>query len=130
MLKSILLRKQYPRDVIDRTIGCFNSERLVPKAQKEEKLGKRFLKLPYVNNKCEDYALRLKNLVESDFPQVEFKMVPTPSYLGKLKNRMQRNLHRQNKENSRTRINEHMAKPSSETGKKDPSSACAEHKIK
>ena len=46
---------------------------------------KRFLKLPYPNNKYEDYAHRLKVLFNNNFPQIEFNVAfQAPMTLGKL----------------------------------------------
>ena len=46
---------------------------------------KRFLKLPYVNRKCEDYAFRLKQLVESHYTQVNFNVAfQAPMTIGKM----------------------------------------------
>ena len=46
---------------------------------------KRFLKLPYVNRMCEDYAFRLKQLVESQYTQVDFNVAfQAPMTIGKM----------------------------------------------
>ena len=65
-LKSILARNEYPPEIVDKTITKF----LAIKAQlenlskqQEEKEIKWFLKLPYVNRKCEDFAFRLGKTV-------------------------------------------------------------------
>ena len=46
---------------------------------------KRFIKLPYVNRKCEDYAFRLKQLVNKNYPQIDFNVAfQAPMTIGKL----------------------------------------------
>ena len=84
-LKIILERNEYPADVIDRSLSKFleNKARQVI-APEPEKPVKRFLKLPYVNRKCEDYAHRLKQLVKNNYPQVEFNVAfQAPMTIGK-----------------------------------------------
>ena len=44
-----------------------------------------FLKLPYVNKKCEDYAKRLKKLVSDNYWQTDFNVAfETPMNVGKM----------------------------------------------
>ena len=67
-LKIILTKNEYPIDDIDQTITKFlelKSRQETSSVATVEKL-KRFLKLPYVNRRCEDYAFRLKQLIESN----------------------------------------------------------------
>ena len=46
---------------------------------------KRFLKLPYVNRKCEDFAHRFKILVVGHFPQVDLNVAfETPATIGEM----------------------------------------------
>jgi hypothetical protein len=51
---------------------------------------KRFLKLSYVNRKCEDYAFRLKKLVKTHYKQVEFNvaLMTIGSFLFPFKNKV------------------------------------------
>ncbi len=86
-LKTILARNDYPPEIIDETIKRFVERKTrqdTPPAEPEKPV-KRFLKLPFVNTKCEDYARRLKTLVTTNYPQVEFNVAfQTPMTLGKL----------------------------------------------
>jgi len=77
-LKTILARNEYPPEVVDESIARFlkSKAREPDQLEEPEKPVKRFLKLPYVSNKCEDFAFRLKKLVEADFPQVDFNVAP------------------------------------------------------
>jgi hypothetical protein len=86
-LKLILVKNDYPTEVIDQTISKFIEKKTknnnIP-VQTVEKM-KRFLKLPYVNRKCEDFAFRLKQLVESNYTQVDFNVAfQAPMTIGKL----------------------------------------------
>jgi len=85
-LKTILERNEYPEDVIKTTLSRFMESKTRPANPVElEKPVKRFLKLPYVNSKCEDYAQRLKLLVSNNFPQVDFNVAfQAPMTVGKL----------------------------------------------
>jgi len=85
-LKTILARNEYPSEVIDESIARFlrGKAREPDQPTEPEKPVKRFLKLPYVSNKCEDFAFRLKKLVEDDFPQVDFNVAfQAPMTIGK-----------------------------------------------
>jgi hypothetical protein len=74
-LKTILLKNQYPQDIIEEEFKRFENKK--PK-QLENIEGsievKRYIVLPYSNNKCEDFARRLKKLVVSNFPLVNFNV--------------------------------------------------------
>jgi hypothetical protein len=85
-LKVILERNDYPLDIIDRTLNLFIENKAKPKLVVEGPQPlKRFLKLPYVSGKCEDYARRLKHLVNKNLPQVEFNVAfQAPMTIGKL----------------------------------------------
>jgi hypothetical protein len=53
-----------------------------PKPQKETK---RFIVLPFVNKKAEDFAVRLKSLVEESYSQVDFNVAfKSPKTIGSL----------------------------------------------
>jgi hypothetical protein len=72
-LKIILLRNEYPSEIVERSLASF----IESKTKKEIPvitISKKpiFFKLPYVSKKCEDYAFRLKNLVENNYWQTEF----------------------------------------------------------
>ena len=85
-LKVILGRNEYPPEIVERSLAEFVESKTKPNQEKvAEKTLKRFLKLPYVNRKCEDYALRLKGIVEENFPQVEFNVAfQAPMTIGKM----------------------------------------------
>jgi len=86
-LKIILARNEYPSDVVDNTIRRFleKKARVTETAKGPEKEIKRFLKLPYVGRKCEDFAFRLKRVVTDFLPQVEFNVAfQAPMTIGKL----------------------------------------------
>ena len=81
-LKTILSRNEYPADVVNNTLSLF-----LEKKSKQAKPGEpeRFLKLPYVSRKCEDFAFRLKSTVNEHFPQVEFNVAyQAPMTIGKM----------------------------------------------
>jgi hypothetical protein len=42
--------------------------------------GKRFIVLPFVNRKAEDFAVRLKALVEENYTQVDFNVAFKAQY--------------------------------------------------
>ena len=85
-LKVILARNDYPPDVVDTTISLFIEQKArQANPSKPEKETTRFLKLPYVGRKCEDFAFRLKQLVNEHFPQVEFNVAfQAPMTIGKM----------------------------------------------
>jgi len=91
-LKTILARNEFPPEVVERTLASFietkakaaSTTATAEKVAQEEKTT-RFLKLPYVNRKCEDFAHRLKSTVENFFPQVDFNVAfQAPHTIGKL----------------------------------------------
>jgi hypothetical protein len=74
-LKLILYKNNYPVDVVERAIGEFLESKASPPQQKEpETRRKRYLKLPYVGNKCDSFAHDIKKHVEHFFPTVEFNI--------------------------------------------------------
>jgi hypothetical protein len=73
-LKFILGQNDYPPDIVDTTISLFLTQRSRQANPTLEKETTRFLKLPYVSSKCEDFAFRLKALVKEHFPKVEFSL--------------------------------------------------------
>jgi hypothetical protein len=68
-LRTILARNEYPASVVECTLKRFmeKKSRVVgPNENSEDsRQTKRANKLPYVSRKCEDYAFRLKKLVET-----------------------------------------------------------------
>ena len=87
-LKTILAKNDYPPEVVEHSIKKFieNKTRIaVPEHLEDPVKKKRFLTLHYWNRNCEDFASRLKNLVESNYPQVEFNVAfQAPMTIGKL----------------------------------------------
>ena len=85
-LKTNLALNEYPANVIEKSMALFLEKKAregSPVATVEKM--KRFLKLPCVSRKCEDYVYRLKNLVESNYPQVEFNVAfHTPMNFGRM----------------------------------------------
>ena len=98
---SRIVSSAYPPDVIDRTLSRFlkNKEK-EPAAVEPAKPVKKFLKLWYVNRKCEDFAHHLKILVVGHFTQVDLNVAfKTPATIGemfpfkdKVKNKLSRSL--------------------------------------
>jgi len=81
------IRNDYPAEVVESTLSRFlerkanNSE---PPAA-TEKPHKRFLKLPFVHRKCEDFSRRLKSMMTKSYPHVDFNVAfQTPMNIGKL----------------------------------------------
>jgi hypothetical protein len=84
-LKIILSRNEYPPDIVEKTINKFIEKKsnLANNNTKTEKEIKRFLKLPYISKKCEDFAYRMKKLVNENFPQVDFNVAfQAPATIG------------------------------------------------
>jgi len=79
-LKVILQRNDYPIDVIEQVIARFLERKARPTEPPTfgpEKM-KRFIKLPYVSRKCDEFADRLKDLVSKSFPQIDLEVAFTP----------------------------------------------------
>jgi hypothetical protein len=88
-LKTILLRNDYPLDIIEKTLQRFieqkAKERIEQEIESSIRVDKRFLKLPFINKKCDDFSNRLKTLVHSFFPTVDFTVAfQAPLTIGKL----------------------------------------------
>lgn len=91
-LRAILTKNEYPEQVVEREISKFAKSRsqlttTTTKAQPEQSsmIIKRFIVLPYVNTKAESFAKRLKELVQTNYPQVEFNIAfKAPNEIGKL----------------------------------------------
>ena len=45
---------------------------------------KRFIALPYAQSKCKGFAIRLKHLVNNNFPQVDFNVAYRTERLSKV----------------------------------------------
>ena len=74
-LKQIMYKNEYPVDVVERTIYKFLEKKAKPQEPSElDPRTKRFLKLPYVGNKCDSFAHELKKHVEHFYPQVVFNI--------------------------------------------------------
>ncbi len=73
-LKIILLKNEYPENIINQTIDKYISRITLPNQPKPQKETKRFIVLPFVNKKAEDFAVRLKSLVEESYSQVDFNV--------------------------------------------------------
>jgi hypothetical protein len=84
-LKIILLKNEYPENIINQTIDKYISRITLPNQPKPQKETKRFIVLPFVNKKAEDFALRLKSLVEESYSQVDFNVAfKSPKTIGSL----------------------------------------------
>jgi hypothetical protein len=85
-LKLILAKNEYPKNVIDETINKYIARITLPAATKEpQKEAKRFIVLPFVNRKVEEFAVRLKTLVEVNYSQVDFNVAfKSPKTIGNL----------------------------------------------
>ena len=95
MLKNILTKNEYPSEIVAKEIEKFIkkkqdtiSEAIGTKIVSEDNLNKnktRFIVLPYVSNKADRFAFRLKKLVKENFPQVEFSVAfKTPNTIGSM----------------------------------------------
>jgi len=73
-LKIISLKNEYPENIINQTINKYISRITLPNQPKPQKETKRFIVLPFVNKKAEDFAVRLKSLVEESYSQVDFNV--------------------------------------------------------
>ncbi len=74
-LKHRLLLNDYPPKVIDHEIDKFKQRKQMQTCQPPPKPDtKRFIVLPYTSKKCEDFAIRLRNLVTSNFAEVDFNV--------------------------------------------------------
>jgi hypothetical protein len=84
-LKIILLKHEYPENIIYQTINKYISRITLPNQPKFQKETKRFIVLPLVNKKAEDFAVRLQSLVEESYPQVDFNVAfKLPKTIGSL----------------------------------------------
>lgn len=80
-LKHILILNEYPKVVVDKVI----EEELKKENGKEkvEKDIKRYIVLPYVGPKSDEFSDKLKGLINSNFPQIDFNVAfQTPQTIG------------------------------------------------
>jgi hypothetical protein len=78
-LKLLLLRNQYPKEVIERVMSKYLAKLIDTSSQEthmeteaiQTKRKKKFITLPYVNRKCEEFAFSMRKLVNSTFPLVD-----------------------------------------------------------
>jgi hypothetical protein len=84
-LKVILAKNEYPKEIIEKTIDKYIARITLPTQPKPEKQYKRFIVLPFVNRKAEDFAVRLKTLVEENYTQVDFNVAfKAPNTIGNM----------------------------------------------
>ena len=73
-LQYVLAKNDYPNEIIIDTIDKYIARITLPKQLKPQKELKRFIVLPFVNRKAEDFAVTLKALVEDNYTQVDFNV--------------------------------------------------------
>ena len=84
-LRVILKKNDYPDDVIETTINKYIARISLPSQPKPTKEYKRYIVLPFVNRKAEDFAVRLKKLVEENYTQVDFNVAfKAPNTIGNM----------------------------------------------
>lgn len=97
-LREILAKNDYPDQIIEQEIGRFlknrstptedtaeNAQQPPPDPPPVEEKTKRYIVLPYVSQKVETFAKRLKDLVVKNYPQVDFNVAfRSPNEIGKL----------------------------------------------
>ena len=87
-IREILKNNEYPEKVIDREIAKFlksqNINQTTDSLQSNEAdKSKRFIILPYVNDRVEQYGKRLTRLINNFYPKVDFKVAfKAPKELG------------------------------------------------
>ena len=84
-LKQLLILNAYPQHIIEEEIAKFIKNQGITKEPKVKIPYKKFIVLPYANRNCEEFATRLKNLLEQNYSETEFNVAfQTPSTIGKL----------------------------------------------
>lgn len=88
-LRAILEKNDYPSNVIDAEFAKFMKSKSnrtpLQNVQQQVPTVKRFLVLPYVHKKAEKFADELKQLVNVNYPQVDFNIAfQTPSNIEQL----------------------------------------------
>jgi hypothetical protein len=77
-LKIILSKNEYPENIVNQTIDKYISRITLLNQPKPQKETNQFIVLLFVNKKAEDFAVRLKSLVEEKYPQVDFNFSFNP----------------------------------------------------
>ena len=75
-LKDILKQNEYPTEIVNKTVASYIARISAPVQPKPAKAQTRFIVLPFANTKVEDFAFRLKTLVETNYTQVDFNVNP------------------------------------------------------
>ncbi len=101
-LKHLLVKNDYPKEVVEKEVERFlASKERIERERREEQAAtlvaenvvktveevkpKKFIVLPFTQRKCEDFANRLKRLVNDNFPQIDFNVAfQTPRSIGSL----------------------------------------------
>jgi len=85
-LRHRLLMNDFPPKVIDYEIDKFRLKKQILTCEPPPKPDtKRFIVLPYTSKKCEEFAIRLKNLVTNNFADLDFNVAfQTPRTVGHL----------------------------------------------
>jgi hypothetical protein len=84
-LRVILTKNEYPPKVIEDAIDKFIARKASPTEPKPKKELTRFIVLPYVSKKAEEFSVRLKTLVEENYSQVDFNVAfKSPQTIGNL----------------------------------------------
>ena len=73
-LKIILIRNDYPLEIINQEIARYLQSKATPQQTKEKAPEKRYIVLPFVHRRADEFAVRLRNLVCSNYPQVDFNV--------------------------------------------------------
>ena len=68
------MQNNYPTEVINKEISDFIFKITLNTKKADKPDIKRFIVLPYAQSKCEDFAIRLKHLVNNNFPQVDLNV--------------------------------------------------------
>jgi len=84
-LKDILKQNEYPTEIVNKTVATYIARISAPVQPKPAKAHTRFIVLPFANTKVEDFAFRLKTLVETNYTQVDFNVAfKAPNTIGNL----------------------------------------------
>jgi hypothetical protein len=86
-IKANLIQNEYPIDIIEKEINKFIELKNKPATtvEKEDKPHKRFLVLPFVNRRADEFASKLKTLVNKSYNQIDFTIAfKTPGSIGEL----------------------------------------------
>jgi len=86
-LKMLLLKNQYPIDVIETQMKkCLvDPQDKTCDIDQPDQRRKRFITLPYTSRKCEDFATRLRRLVNNTFPSIDLNIAyQAPKTIGEI----------------------------------------------